>query len=174
MATSTPSKSHMGFRKPQAQRSLTNGQDSSVRPTMLASAGSTTPMVQSSPWILSGWRDLVLFIGTPLLIWPLFTVAQLRWSAQDIYLFVGAFGAMGHHLPGMMRAYGDRNLFERFKVRFVVAPIALVAVCAFRGLSLHVWNGLGKMRGQPEREPLPEQRPAAAVVQSGTSLAGRP
>ncbi len=43
---------------------------------------------------------------------------------------------MGHHLPGMMRAYGDRNLFERFKIRFVVAPVALVAVCVL----CTVWN----------------------------------
>ncbi len=50
----------------------------------------------------------------------MFALAQTRWSAQDIYLFVAAFGAMGHHLPGMIRAYGDRSLFERFKWRFIL------------------------------------------------------
>jgi Tfp pilus assembly protein PilF len=87
-----------------------------------------------SPWILDRWRDLVLFVGTPVLLIPIFTAAQARWSAQDIFLFVGAFGAMGHHLPGMIRAYGDRALFDRFKVRFVVAPLAILAVCIWSSL----------------------------------------
>src|SRR5438132_97954 len=80
-------------------------------------------------WILDSWRDLILYVGTPLLIIPLFLLAQARWSAQEIYLFVAAFGALGHHLPGMIRAYGDRALFERFRWRFIIAPIFLVFVC---------------------------------------------
>jgi Flp pilus assembly protein TadD len=89
---------------------------------------------QASPWILDRWRDLLLFVGTPVLLIPIFTLAQARWSAQDIFLFVGAFGAMGHHLPGMIRAYGDRALFDRFKIRFVVAPLAILAVCVWSSL----------------------------------------
>ncbi len=80
-------------------------------------------------WILDSWRDLILYVGTPLLIIPLFLLAQARWSAQEIYLFVAAFGALGHHLPGMIRAYGDRALFERFRWRFIIAPIFLLVVC---------------------------------------------
>jgi Tfp pilus assembly protein PilF len=80
-------------------------------------------------WILDSWRDLILYVCTPLLIVPVFVLAQARWSAEDIYLFVAAFGAMGHHLPGMIRAYGDRALFQRFKWRFIFAPIFLVVVC---------------------------------------------
>jgi Tfp pilus assembly protein PilF len=94
---------------------------------------SSAPL-KSSPWILDRWRDLVLFVGTPVLLIPIFTAAQARWSAQDIFLFVGAFGAMGHHLPGMIRAYGDRALFERFKIRFVVAPLAILAVCVWSSI----------------------------------------
>ena len=86
-------------------------------------------VAKASPWILDRWRDLLLFVGTPVLLIPIFTAAQSRWSAQDIFLFVGAFGAMGHHLPGMIRAYGDRALFQRFKIRFIVAPLAILAVC---------------------------------------------
>src|SRR5262249_50057458 len=90
-------------------------------------------------WILSGWRDLILYVGTPLLIIPIFGLAQLRFSAQDIYLFVAAFGAMGHHLPGMIRAYGDPALFARFRWRFIFAPIFLVVVCvAFTVCQLRV------------------------------------
>src|SRR6266568_6690414 len=85
-------------------------------------------------WILDGWRDLILYVCTPLVILPIFLLAQSRWSAQDIYLFVAAFGAMGHHLPGMIRAYGDRALFHRFRTRFIVAPIVLVAVSVWASL----------------------------------------
>jgi len=94
----------------------------------------TVPAVQvAAPkktlWILNSWRDLILYVGTPLLLLPMFLLAQARWSAQDIYLFVAAFGAMGHHLPGMIRAYGDRALFSRFRWRFIFAPIFLLSVC---------------------------------------------
>jgi tetratricopeptide (TPR) repeat protein len=109
-------------------------------------------------WILDTWRDLVLYVCTPLLIIPIFLAAQARWSAEDIYLFVAAFGAMGHHLPGMIRAYGDRALFQRFKWRFIFAPIFLVVVCVMfflwdlKGIVLvafvwGVWHGMMQTYG---------------------------
>jgi Tfp pilus assembly protein PilF len=98
----------------------------------------TVPATARKPslWILDSWRDLVLYVCTPLLIIPIFLAAQARWSAQDIYLFVAAFGAMGHHLPGMIRAYGDRALFQRFRWRFIFAPAFLVLVC----VAFSVWD----------------------------------
>ncbi len=110
--------------------SLRKSPAASSRPPAAAGSANSAP----SPWILDRWRDLVLFVGTPLLLIPIFTAAQARWSAQDIFLFVGAFGAMGHHLPGMIRAYGDRALFTRFKTRFIVAPVLLLAVCVWSSL----------------------------------------
>jgi len=111
-----------------------------------------------SPWILDRWRDLVLFVGTPLILIPIFTAAQTRWSAQDIFLFVGAFGAMGHHLPGMIRAYGDRALFLRFRIRFIVAPILLLTACVWASvyniqavqlvaLAWGIWHGMMQTYG---------------------------
>src|SRR5881398_3922356 len=97
------------------------------RPQTVPTAPATT--ASRKLWILDSWRDLILYVGTPLLLVPAFALAQARWSPQDIYLFVAAFGAMGHHLPGMIRAYGDRALFERFRWRFIIAPIFLLAVC---------------------------------------------
>src|SRR5207249_1313136 len=109
-------------------------------------------------WILDSWRDLILYVGTPLLLVPVFALAQTRWRPQDIYLFVAAFGAMGHHLPGMIRAYGDRALFQRFRWRFICAPIFLVLVCAafslwdLKGIVLvafvwGVWHGMMQTYG---------------------------
>jgi len=118
------------------------------------------PVSASRPklWILDSWRDLILYVGTPLLLVPVFALAQARWSPQDIYLFVAAFGAMGHHLPGMIRAYGDRALFERFKWRFIFTPLFLLAVCTaffwwdLKGILLvvffwGVWHGLMQTYG---------------------------
>jgi branched-subunit amino acid transport protein len=122
----------------------------------------TVPVAPASAprklWILDSWRDLILYVGTPLLLLPAFALAQARWSPQDIYLFVAAFGAMGHHLPGMIRAYGDRALFERFKWRFILAPLFLLAVCVgffwwdLKGILLvvffwGVWHGLMQTYG---------------------------
>ena len=109
-------------------------------------------------WILNSWRDLILYVGTPLLLIPAFALAQAKWSPQDIYLFVAAFGAMGHHLPGMIRAYGDRALFERFKWRFIFAPLFLLLTCVaffwwdLKGILLvvffwGVWHGLMQTYG---------------------------
>jgi Tfp pilus assembly protein PilF len=109
-------------------------------------------------WILNSWRDLILYVGTPLLLVPMFALAQAKWSAEDIYIFVAAFGAMGHHLPGMIRAYGDRALFERFRWRFIFAPIFLVGTCVafyawdLKGIVLilflwGVWHGMMQTYG---------------------------
>ena len=126
------------------------------RPQTVPDTPATAP--KKSLWILNSWRDLVLYVGTPLLLLPAFALAQARWSPQDIYLFVAAFGAMGHHLPGMIRAYGDRALFERFKWRFILAPLFLLTVCVaffwwdLRGILLvvffwGVWHGLMQTYG---------------------------
>jgi tetratricopeptide (TPR) repeat protein/branched-subunit amino acid transport protein len=126
------------------------------RPQTVPAVPATLP--RKSLWILDSWRDLILYVGTPLLIVPMFALAQSRWSAENIYLFVAAFGAMGHHLPGMIRAYGDRALFERFKWRFTFAPIFLVAVCTtffwwdLKGIVLvvfiwGVWHGMMQTYG---------------------------
>jgi Tfp pilus assembly protein PilF len=127
---------------------------SRLQPAPAAPARASRPKL----WILDSWRDLILYVGTPLLLLPAFALAQARWSPQDIYLFVAAFGAMGHHLPGMIRAYGDRALFERFKWRFIFAPLFLLAVCTaffwwdLKGILLvvffwGVWHGLMQTYG---------------------------
>src|SRR5438046_4955010 len=110
----------------------------------LASAFSRPQTVPAVPkaapkkalWILNSWRDLILYVGTPLFLVPMFLLAQARWSAQDIYVFVAAFGAMGQHLLGMIHAYGDLALFERFGWRFIAALIFCLSVC----LAFYCWH----------------------------------
>ena len=109
-------------------------------------------------FILGWYQDLLLFVATPLLILPVIWGARSHWSGQEVYVCVAAFGALGHHLPGMMRAYGDRALFSRFGVRFMAAPVLLIALCglfASRGWSgielilatWGVWHGLMQTYG---------------------------
>ena len=127
-----------------------------ARPQTVPAVPAAVP--KKNLWILNSWRDLILYVGTPLLLVPMFALAQTRWSAQDIYIFVAAFGATGHHLPGMIRAYGDRALFERFRWRFIFAPIFLIAVCTaftlwdLKGIVLivffwGVWHGMMQTYG---------------------------
>ena len=126
--------------------------------TVPAAPAPTAAGRKPSLWILDSWRDLVLYVCTPLLLVPMFIAAQGVWAAEDIYLFVAAFGAMGHHLPGMIRAYGDRALFQRFRWRFICAPIFLIVVCAafsmwdLKGIVLvafiwGVWHGMMQTYG---------------------------
>src|SRR5262245_42438865 len=98
--------------------------------TVPAASAPTTAGRKPNFWILDSWRDLILYVCTPLLLVPVFIAAQRFWSAEDIYLFVATFGAMEHHLPGMIRAYGDRALFQRFRWRFICAPIFLIVTYA--------------------------------------------
>jgi len=109
-------------------------------------------------WIVDPLHDLVLIVGAPAIILPALWIAQGRFSPEQIYLFVASFGAIGHHLPGMMRAYGDRFLFERFRYRFILTPLLLVGICvlfALRDLNAlvliayvwGVWHGLMQTYG---------------------------
>jgi tetratricopeptide (TPR) repeat protein len=126
--------------------------------TVPAAPAPTASARKPNLWILDSWRDLILYVCTPLLLVPIFIAAQGLWGAEDIYLFVAAFGAMGHHLPGMIRAYGDRALFRRFRWRFICAPIFLVVVSAafslwdLKGIVLvafiwGVWHGMMQTYG---------------------------
>jgi Flp pilus assembly protein TadD len=113
---------------------------------------------RGSLWILDPWRDLLLIVGAPFIILPALWLAQSRFRPEQIYLLVASFGAVGHHLPGMMRAYGDRFLFERFKYRFVLTPLLVGGTCllfAVRELNAMVlvaylwgvWHGLMQTYG---------------------------
>jgi len=60
-----------------------------------------------------------------------------RVRSEQISLFLLAFFTFGHHLPGFLRAYGDRDLFARYKWRFLLAPplvFAATVVNDLRGL----------------------------------------
>lgn len=111
-----------------------------------------------SPWIVDPRRDLAFFVATPLLVLPLVALVQTQLTVAQIGTYVAAFGATGHHLPGLLRAYGDRELLERFRARFVLAPLLLAAGCvalanthlgalAVIVLVWGTWHGLAQVFG---------------------------
>lgn len=81
-----------------------------------------------TPWIVNWWQDMLWFVGPPLFLVPAFWLLLQRIPLEKLSVLVVSFGAVGHHLPGMLRAYGDRELFARYRIRFILAPIFLATV----------------------------------------------
>ncbi len=96
------------------------------------------PCPRPAGWIISPAADIALLVATPLAILPAVTLAARHLSAELIALTVVSFASIGHHLPGFMRAYGDRELFRRFRWRFLLAPpIVLAVALVFTWRNLH-------------------------------------
>ena len=81
-------------------------------------------IVPTHGWIIGPIQDLLLFLGTPLLLIVVFGLAERYWNLAAVAVFSTVM-AMGHYLPGLMRAYGDPALFQRFRWRFLLAPVIL-------------------------------------------------
>jgi len=93
-----------------------------------ATTASPAPIRRTS-WIVSPWWDLAYVVITPLLIVPVVLILAQRWlTPEEVSLAVIAFASLGHHLPGFMRAYGDRELFLRYRWRFLLVPLLVFAL----------------------------------------------
>src|SRR5262245_32347396 len=91
-----------------------------------------------SPWIVSPFWDSILFIGAPLVAIAGLMPLRGFWPSEKISLVLLTFFTFGHHLPGFIRAYGDRELFARFKLRFLLAPpLIFAATYWFTAIDLH-------------------------------------
>src|SRR6185369_10004240 len=99
-------------------------------------------------WIFSPVQDMAFVLLTPLLILGTFAAAQRRGWMDGLLTFALAL-ATAHYLPGILRAYGDRALFRRFRLRLILAPIFLFTVTsAFAYLNLHAVLLLALLWGQ--------------------------
>jgi Flp pilus assembly protein TadD len=66
---------------------------------------------------------------TPLAIVPVVLILVRQFlTPEQVSLAVISFASLGHHLPGFMRAYGDRELFRRYPWRFLAVPPLVFAV----------------------------------------------
>ncbi len=89
-------------------------------------------------------------VVTPVLIVPVVLVlVRQMLTPEQVSLAVISFASLGHHLPGFMRAYGDRELFGRYPLRFLLVPplIFAIALCfsppSWLAESLHLpWKHL--------------------------------
>ncbi len=80
-------------------------------------------------WIVSAGWDLGYVVLTPLMIVPAVLILVRRvLTPEEISLAVIAFASLGHHLPGFMRAYGDRELFARYRWRFLLCPLMVLGL----------------------------------------------
>ena len=124
--------------------------------------GKATPQKAKSQsaslWILNPWQDLAFFVLSPIWIIPLLWLAKSRYDPNGFGAMMLAIGAAGHHLPGFIRAYTDPVLFRRFRTRFILAPLFLLAVTvAFSALHLEslklilifwgTWHGAMQVNG---------------------------
>jgi hypothetical protein len=99
-------------------------------------------------WIFGPVQDLVFVLGTPLLILGTFALARRGGWMDGLLTFALAL-ATAHYFPGILRAYGDRALFRRFRVRLTVAPLVLFATSiTFAYLNLHAVLLLALLWGQ--------------------------
>src|SRR5437867_7357178 len=99
-------------------------------------------------WIFSPAQDMAFVLFTPVLILGTFAVAQRAGWLDALLTFALAL-ATAHYLPGILRAYGDRALFRRFRVRLILAPLFLVTISTwFAYLSLHIVILLALLWGQ--------------------------
>jgi hypothetical protein len=84
--------------------------------------------------------DLLLILGTVILC-PVLLLPAAAWtSPYTVWLVVMAFGAVGHHFPSFLRTYGDREVFQTYRIRLIVAPILLFSVTL--GFSLNGLHGM--------------------------------
>lgn len=93
-----------------------------------------------TPYIISPRADLTLIVGAVLLCPAILLPMANLTSPYTVWLLVMTFGAVGHHLPSFLRTYGDRDLFQRYKIRLIVAPILLFAVTL--GFSMRDLHGM--------------------------------
>lgn len=92
---------------------------------MNAIAGRRSAVV-GNPWIISPAEDGLFIIGAPVFILGLFWAADQFRLAGALAIFVLGFMRTGHHLPGFLRTYTDRELFARYRLRFLVIPPVLL------------------------------------------------
>jgi tetratricopeptide (TPR) repeat protein len=83
---------------------------------------------------------MLVFVATPIFSAAILLSARTTWSSMSIFLVVTTFSALGHHLPGFMRAYGDPELFSRYKWRFLIAPPLVYLI--FLYYVHHQWQGM--------------------------------
>src|SRR5215467_5527685 len=83
-------------------------------------------------FIVSPASDTVFLLAIPLLTLA-GVVLLLHFNVVTLSMFVGltAIYTGAHHLPGFLRAYGTRQVFEANRARLILAPVLIFSVILF-------------------------------------------
>jgi Tfp pilus assembly protein PilF len=81
-----------------------------------------------SPWFHSAAFDLLLILCVPIATWPLVLAGQQTLGAPLLNQLI-LLTATGHYFATFVRTYGDRDLFQRFRTRLLLAPPLLLLLC---------------------------------------------
>lgn len=109
-------------------------------------------------WVFNPAADIAIFIATPLILAFGFRMFLTAAMLPALKLAVLGISSTGHHLPGFIRAYTDKSIFQRFKWRLILVPslfILLAGACAFYKLSYmlfalltwSIWHGSMQVMG---------------------------
>jgi hypothetical protein len=91
--------------------------------------GASTPGIPlRAQYIASPLFDWIFFLGSPLLaVAAVLGAAQLIPAVQVEYYVIG-YMAVGHHVPTMLRAYGDPDEFARNRFQFLAIPLCVAPI----------------------------------------------
>lgn len=103
---------------------------------MTAAHAPAVAPVARSPWFRSAPFDLLLILAVPFATWPLVTAAAGAFGASLLNQLI-LVSATGHYFATFVRAYGDRELFARFRTRLLLAPALLLPTCVGLQVSGH-------------------------------------
>src|SRR5262245_55933486 len=97
--------------------------------TVTAAAGKAAPPAGArSPWFHSARFDLLLILGVPFVTWPIVMLGQGAFGPTLLNQLI-LLTATGHYFATFVRAYGDRELFARWRMRLLLVPCVLLATC---------------------------------------------
>jgi tetratricopeptide (TPR) repeat protein len=109
-------------------------------------------------WLINPFSDISFFIAAPLAIVPAFHFLKGFLPFDLLALAVLSISATGHHLPGFIRAYTDKGIFDRFRYRLAVVPplmLLMAGLAAYFKLSVvfliligwSTWHGAMQILG---------------------------
>jgi len=88
-------------------------------------------------WILSPQRDMCLILLAPVLVLAVLLGLTQLTTVLAVFAIGGVYN-LAHHLPTLLRIYGDQDLFRRYRWRFLLAPLLpFFSFVAVAGWLLH-------------------------------------
>jgi hypothetical protein len=91
--------------------------------------GTSAPRIPlRNQYIASPLFDWVFFIGSPLLAVAAVLAAVRFMPGDRVEYYVLAYMAIGHHVPTMLRAYGDPDEYSRNRLRLITVPLCVAPI----------------------------------------------